>query len=280
MKFAILFFFFASPLFAQYTVEVQVVDLQVSVQDKHGNYIAHLKAEDFEVRENGALQQVLDLDQTRQPFSIGILIDTSSSMQSAGRIISKTTEDFISAMNPEDEYFLMVFADQIVLQQEMQFAKKHMVKLDSLKYGQHTKLFDAMVQSMEMLKGARYPRHAIFVISDGINTYGSADEKKVRELAQASKTIIYSLIVQTSDYEFNPLRSLAEDTGGTWFKMYEQWPRMEAAYEKIATDLSHRFTLYYKSASDYTKALKPAIQVKMKNPDWRVQYQKAYYPGS
>lgn len=280
--FTLLSLLFVSPLFAQYqyAMEVQVVDLQVSVQDKQGSYLSDLKPEDFLVWEDGTPQQVLDLDLARQPFSIGILLDTSSSMESAWRITAKTTEDFIAALRPEDEYFLMLFDDQIKMKQEMKFAGDRVLKLEGLKYGARTRMFDAILQSIELLNRARYPRHALFVISDGVNTYGAGSEKKATDLAQKTKTIIYSLIVQTGEDEFNSLRSLSDATGGTWFRMWEQYPRMQAAYEKIAADLSHRFTLYYRSAGDYSKTRKPLIKVKMKNPDWRVQYQNTYYPGS
>ena len=89
----------------KYDVEVQVVDLQVSVSDQNGNFVTDLKPDDFLVWEDKVPQEVLDLDTTREPFSIGIVLDTSSSMQRAWRTTARFTEEFVSAMHPEDEFF-------------------------------------------------------------------------------------------------------------------------------------------------------------------------------
>ena len=262
-----------------YDVEVQVVDLQVSVSDRDGNFITDLKPDDFLVWEDKVPQEVLDLNTTREPFSIGIVLDTSSSMQRAWRTTARFTEEFVSAMHPEDEFFVISFNDDLKLENDFAFASDRQFKLTDLHYGNRTRLLDAMISSIEKLSQARYQRRALFVISDGMNTMGAGDEKTTEYLAQKTKTIIYSLILGGEE-PLNLLRILSVATGGTYFIMKKEYPFIHAAYEKIASDLAHRFTLYYKSRSDYTQQRKPQINIKMKNKAWRVQYQKTYYPAA
>jgi len=265
----------------QYSVEVQVVDLQVSVCDKLGNYITTVQPEDFIVTENDLPQEVLDVTAEREPFSIGIVLDTSSSMESSWRIATKATEDFVASLRKEDEFFVVSFDDDVKVRSEFAYAGDAPFKLGNLHYGNRTAMFQGIINSIVKLSTAQYPRRALFIISDGMNTWGPGDEKTARELAQKTKTVIYSLIVQSDDYSlFNPLVTLPQATGGTYFLMEEQFPRIKTAYEKIASDLAHRMTLYYRTHSDYAATKKPVIKIKMRNPDWRVQYQKAYYPGS
>jgi VWFA-related protein len=283
-RFVLLFLVVSLPCFAdelQYSVEVQVVDLQVSVCDKLGNYITDVQPEDFIVTENDVAQEVLDVTAEREPFSIGIVLDTSSSMESSWRIATKATEDFVASLRKEDEFFVLSFDDDVKVRSEFAYAGDAPFKLGNLHYGNRTAMFEGIINSIVKLSTAHYPRRALFIISDGMNTWGPGDEKTAREMAQKTKTVIYSLIVQSDDYSlFNPLVTLPQATGGTYFLMEEQFPRIKTAYEKIASDLAHRMTLYYRSHSDYSATKKPVIKIKMRNPDWRVQYQKAYYPES
>src|SRR5262249_55623213 len=106
----------------QYSVEVQVVDLQVSVCDKFGNYVTNVQSEDFIVTENDVPQEVLDVTAEREPFSIGIVLDTSSSMESSWRIATKATEDFVASLRKEDEFFVLSFDDDVKVRSEFAYA--------------------------------------------------------------------------------------------------------------------------------------------------------------
>ncbi|HSP07034.1 MAG TPA: VWA domain-containing protein [Acidobacteriota bacterium] len=261
-----------------YEVEVQVVDLQVSVTDEHGQFVSDLKPEDFMVTENGAPQDVLDLEINRQPFSIGVLLDTSSSMQPIFQIVTRGTRDFLSSLRQDDEYFLMTFDEKIRLLKDLGTAGSGAdAELKKLRFGECTRLFDALMAALERLKQAQQPRRALFLISDGVNTAGGGSLGEVIEAAQRAKTIVYAMVAENGDSDILLLRTLTESTGGTYFVLYDNFPRLQAAYDKIAADLAHRFTLYYRSESDPSRKKPPVIHVQMKNPRWHVQYQKAYY---
>jgi VWFA-related protein len=263
----------------QYEVEVQVVDLQVSVIDSTGTYRTDLTPQDFLVFEDGVEQTVLDLEQQRQPFSIGVLLDTSSSMQSMFQIMSRASKEFILSLRPQDEYFVMTFDDQVSVRKNMGFASASMLPdLSRFRYGQRTKLFEGTMAGIERLQQARYPRRAVFLISDGVNSSGDFGLDDVIQSAQRNKTLIYSLIIKKGETNLYVLGSLSRSTGGTFFAMEDNLPRLKSAYDKIASDLAHRFTLYYRSSSNYRNQRKPAIEIRMRNPDWTVRYQRAYFP--
>src|SRR5262249_634320 len=151
-------------VWAQYTVQVQVVDLQVSVSDANGDYIQELKPDDFEVWEDKVPQDVLDLELNREPFSIGILLDTSSSMQSSFREAARSAQDFLASLKPQDEYFLMTFDDQVLMKKDFGLANDVQdLDLTRLHYGERTRLYDAVVMGLDRLAQAHYPRRALFV---------------------------------------------------------------------------------------------------------------------
>jgi Ca-activated chloride channel family protein len=270
---------FAAYVFAQYQVEVQVVDLQVSVSDQQGNYHTDIKADDFQVWEDGSPQTVLDVEQIREPFSIGILFDTSSSMISSSALMMRATDDFIYSLGDQDEFFILTFDDKLRILQDFRLAADRAGwKENPFRSGEGTRLYDALIEGVNHLQKARYPRRALLVVSDGINTRGAANLNDAITAAQKDQVIIYSIVLERSADDFYPLRTISDETGGSFFILYIQFPRVQAAYEKIASDLAHRFTLYYRSVSDYKKGRRPKIKVQMKNPNWRVRYQKTYFP--
>lgn len=278
---ALALFLFAAFASAQYVVDVQVVDLQVSVADQDHNFVSEVQPEDFLVWEDGKPQEVLDVELKREPFSIGVVLDTSSSMQPYFQVTTRGTEDFLWSLKPDDEFFLMTFDDRIVLKKDFGYAaQRASIHLNSLHYGERTRMFGAILSAINRLQGAHYPRRALFIISDGIDTVGESDLREVTEAAQKNKVLIYSLLLDSEDADTNPLRRLSEATGGTYFILYDNYPRLQAAYDRIAKDLANRFTLFYRSRSDYSLSRKPEIKVQMKNPRWKVQFQKTYFPQS
>lgn len=266
-------------LLAQYQVEVQVVDLQVSVADQRGDFLTNLQSQDFLVWEDGSPQTVLDIDQKRDPFSIGILYDTSSSMNSSSPFMIRAADEFIYSLEKEDEFFVLTFDDKIRMIQDFKLAADRAgwndVKFGS---GERTRLYDALVEGIAHLQNARYPRRALLVLSDGVNTRGSKGLNEAIASAQKDQIIIYSIVFERSSDDFNALRILSDATGGACFILHKDFPRVQAAYTKIAGDLAHRFTLYYRSVSDYRRGHRPKIKVQMKNPGWKVRYQKTYFP--
>ena len=275
----VLFVFFVVPVRAQYVVDVQVVDLQVSVSDSEGNFVTDLKPEDFLVFEDGTPQEVLDLELNRQPFSIGVVLDTSDSMRSAFLTTKRATLDFLHSFHPQDEFFILTFDDRVVMRHELTSASEWTAdQWKELNYGIRTRMYEGLLGAIDHVQSAHYPRRALFLISDGFNSAGKGDLPTVIETAQKHKVIIYSILLQDFFMDISVLQLLSEKTGGTCFTTYEKFPRLQLAYQKIASDLAHRITLYYRSRSDYSKARKPEIKVQMKNPAWRVRYQKAYFP--
>ena len=273
----------ALTVFSQYqeTVDVQVVDLQVSVLDHSHDFVKEVKPEDFLVWEDGVPQEVLDLELKREPFSIGVLLDTSSSMQPYFKMTAQATQEFLWSLGSEDEFFLMTFDDKVLLKKDIGLAaQRASLKLNRLRYGERTRMYDGIVAAVDRLKKAQYPRRALFIVSDGINTSGEADLKQAIESAQTNKVLIYTLLLDSPESDnSNALVRLSEATGGSFFVLYGNYPRLQAAYEKIAKDLANRFTLVYRSRSDYSQNRKPEIKVQMKNPELQVRFQKAYFPA-
>ena len=149
---------------------------------------------------------------------------------------------------------------KIRIRTEMQLASNAVIPdFFSYRYGERTRLYEGLMKGVDRLKNSRYPHRALFLISDGANSKGDYRLKDVIKIAQQNKTLIYSLIVEKGGADLFVLGTLSDQTGGTSFVLNKEFPRLEAAYKKIASDLAHRVTLYYHSTSDYSQEGKPQI---------------------
>src|SRR4030095_8563115 len=90
-----------------------LVKIVATVTDARGRYVTDLGPEDFLVREDGVDQKIgLFSPPANKPLNIGILLDTSGSMQRKIVRASNAIEDFVADLHKDDDIFLMSFADQ------------------------------------------------------------------------------------------------------------------------------------------------------------------------
>jgi VWFA-related protein len=175
--------------------------LAVSVTNAMGQYVPNLKAEDFILEEDGVRQQVATFTADPDlPISVGILIDTSTSMRlpvtvqgrekvpaallaadGAARVVLKLTK-------PDDEYLIMTFNDKFSVKQSFTSDEK---KVTDLLYknntvGGATHLYNAIGEALkEIKKKAKNPRRALVVLTDVHDTSGDKVEDlqaRIREM--------------------------------------------------------------------------------------------------
>src|SRR5213078_4276298 len=104
---------------AQVRVDVRLVNVVVTVTDSHGRYIPNLTENDFIVEEDGKTQHISHFSQDRNvPVSVGILLDTSGSMDRKIRTAVDAVDRFVQRIQPDDEIFLITFAGQVALRQD------------------------------------------------------------------------------------------------------------------------------------------------------------------
>src|SRR5262249_25419524 len=83
------------------SVDVQLVNITAIVIDDSGRYVDGLAAEDFQVFEDGEPQQIAFFShESTGSVSIGVLIDTSGSLQDKLRQGLQTVREIVAAMSP------------------------------------------------------------------------------------------------------------------------------------------------------------------------------------
>lgn len=94
-----------------------VLDAQV-LQKTTGRVLGNLKAENFELEEEGKKQEISYFSQDKLPLSVVLLLDVSGSMQPVLDELKNGAMDSLNHLKPQDEVAVMAFATNFVVTQE------------------------------------------------------------------------------------------------------------------------------------------------------------------
>src|SRR5215467_1631699 len=159
-------------VFAQVRIDVRLVNVIATVTDAHGRYIPNLTANDFILEEDGTRQEISHFTQDRNvPVSVGVLLDTSGSMDRKIRTAIEAVDRFIRRIHEDDEIFLITFSGQPVLRQDFTGDRDKLWQaLKRLNATGGTALYDALRDGLVKLRSARHIKRSILVITDGQDT--------------------------------------------------------------------------------------------------------------
>jgi len=235
------------------TASSELVVLPVVVTDKHGQLISDLDRDRFTVFDNGRRVAVELFTNEDTPVTVGLIVDTSSSMRAKlGEVIAATLR-FASSSHPQDELFVIRFNDDA---QHAVRDRRFLLASDrgalesamtSLVPEGRTALYDALIAGLDYLDGATRARKILIAISDGGDNASRANLDRVLARARASNATIYTIgMFSNDDPDKNPgvLKSLAQTTGGERFLPRSAGPLISAC-ERIAREIRSGYTIGY-----------------------------------
>lgn len=167
----------------------------VTVTNPNGGYVTGLTKDDFRVYENGQQRPVQFLRQDlNTPVSVGILVDTSGSMQPKIQQARAAIAQFLRDLNDRDNVFLFAFSDRPFLLQP--FTSDHSLVMSRLgllhAYGR-TALYDVLLDGLLMVQRGRYDKKAILVVTDGMDTASRSSLNQVIAQARRMGVLVYSI---------------------------------------------------------------------------------------
>ena len=199
---ALLFVYSLTHTRAQHNTGSRVFN--ISVVDEIGRPYEGLKPEDFAAWVNDAPRRVLSLSTDDTPVSVGLLLDTSGSMpavsQKAGEEFAQRLSDEIFRLleigNPQNDYFVSQFDKKLTQTEWWTGADTSVIsKLEPPGNLNGTALFDALYLGVEHVMKGRHSRHAILLISDGIDNGSKRTKKETIELIKKSDVTIYAIAI-------------------------------------------------------------------------------------
>ncbi len=261
---------------AQYSGQLRVdaVVLPVSVLDEHGRAITGLKAGDFQLSVDSFKVPIRDISaESDLPFSLAFILDTSGSM--GGRKLKACQHlirAFLSKRRQEDELALWTFSDDRVLEKFPFGMSWYLLPrvLEGLRPWSTTALYDVIQRVPDIVDGARHPRKAAILLTDGVDNASALSADEAREMAEKLRTPIYVLGVEPPPVPENRegpsyediLRLIAEASGGS----YRRIPRLEQMPEvtrQLIMELSSRYILSFETSGVGERKWRP-LKVRVK----------------
>jgi len=266
----------------QIKLDVNLVQLPVTVNDKNGVMVAGLNKENFQVFEDKVPQDISLFKHEDIPLSMGLVIDNSGSMRNKRERVHGAALTFVRESNPDDETFVIAFHEEAYLEQDFTGSLGDLVDaLDGLDPRNGTALHDAIYLGMEHAKKGRLDKKAILVISDGDDKDSKMSYEKLLKYVQGSKNVAVYAIGLLDENEQgtgflglgrSPQKkareALTELTGITGGRAYfpKSIDEVETICRQIARELRNQYTIGYYPKNDKPDGTRRLVTVNVVDP--------------
>jgi VWFA-related protein len=248
-------------------VEVNLVELYVTVTDRSNQLVTGLAQNDFEVLEGGKAQEIAKFELVEnRPLTIGMLLDTSGSMaQSLAQAQAAAAGFLRSVLKPRDKAFAVSFASRTRLDMPpTDDAEGVALALSNLQAVGDTALHDAIVHSLYYFRGMTGQR-ALVLLSDGDDNASWFKYNDALDYARRSGVAIYPIGFNVPGLGGlkGKLEQLAQETGGRVF--YANKPEeLPGVYAQIEKELRSRYLVAYNASASSGPSGVRAVEVKVK----------------
>jgi len=255
-------------------VDVDVVVLHATAQDRKNTLVSGLDKDNFQVYEDGVLQPIRHFSHEDIPVTVGLVVDNSGSMGPKRRDVIAAALAFARSSNPQDQMFVVNFNEtaSFGLPSNIAFTDQVgqlQVALSRVAADGETALYDAIAVALEHLKKGGRNKKVLIVVSDGGDNASKHKLAEIVAMVGRADTIIYTIgIFDDQDADRNPsvLKRLAKDTGGEAF-LPESLKDVVPICEQIARDIRNQYTIAYVPTN------------RKRNGNYRVVLVKASLPG-
>ena len=253
--------------------KVDIVLVPVTVTDPMNRLVTGLDKENFDVFEGRDRQDVRYFSAEDAPVSMGVIFDMSGSMASKIERAREAVIDFFKTANPQDEFFLITFADRP--QETSDFTQSIEDLQGRLVFTVpkgRTALLDAIYLGVSKMREAKYPKKALLIISDGGDNHSRYTEGEIKSLVKEADVMIYSIGIYdryfASDEErLGPqlLSDVSELSGGRSFTIDNPNDLSDVA-TKIGIELRNQYVLGYRPTNPAHDGKWHKIRVKLLPP--------------
>jgi Ca-activated chloride channel family protein len=272
---------------------VDLVSLNVTVADSAARYVTDLQQQDFQVFEDGVLQEVTFFNKTNLPIALGLLLDTSASMESRLPIAQEAAIGFAKKLRPQDLAEVIDFDSRVLILQTFTSKASELEQaIRRTSAGGSTSMYNAIYIALKDLKKIvatnvdEIRRQAIVVLSDGEDTSSLLPFEEVLDLAKRSETAIYAIGLRSTEAGVSSnkgfkeaefvLRQLSQETGGRTF-FPTQASELAGIYGQISDELSSQYTVGYTSRNTKRDGAWRRLVVRVNRPNAVPRTKQGYF---
>ena len=263
-------------------VEVNLVELHISVYDGEGRFVKGLPKETFSIFEDGVRQEISAFEFAEAlPLSLGIVIDGSGSMKKSMPLVHEAAGGFVERLVREkDQGFVIEFREAPALLAPLSKQSGDLLRaIQETHADGETALYDAVILALYQFRAVP-GRKAIVVLTDGADNHSWADYDTLRRYARTSGIPIYfiGLGIPMLELGIKPkMRELASDTGGEAFFVGKA-AELAEVYRKIETELRSQYFVTYLTNSRKGENEFRSVDVKLSDPKLRPKTIRGYFP--
>jgi VWFA-related protein len=262
---------------------VNVVNIFFTVKDHHGALFPNLTKDEFEVLEDGKPQTIKYFSaDTKLPLTLGLLIDSSGSMQRALETEKAVASDFLrQAVTDKDLAFIISFDVSVDLLQDLTSdlhlldagLKRAKINIGSGK----TLLYDAIYLASDEVLSKQVGRKAIVLLTDGEDEGSRLKLCDAIEAAQKADAVCYVLLLHDPQYQAGTgeMRQLTEATGGEMIEVNHP-NKIGDAFGQISSELRSQYSLGYTPENSKRDGSLRKVEIKSKS-GYKVQAREGYY---
>jgi Ca-activated chloride channel family protein len=262
-------------------IEVNVVELPVTVTDAGGAPITDLKQENFSVFENGKRQTISSFNfASNLPLSLGVLLDHSGSMEKRMDDARVAAVDFFkSIMKRNDRAFIGAFASDpsrnAPFVSDVATLEAQIAAIPAA--GGGTALYDAIVTGLYRFRNVQ-GRKALIVITDGDDTTSRLSYEDMLTYSRASRVPLYFIGIGFSMLSgTGKMKALAAESGGIAY-FIRNTGELAATYKALEQDLRSQYLLSYHTESTVKDQQYRTVEVKVDRAAARVRTIRGYIP--
>lgn len=274
--------------------DVDLVNLYVVVKDRSGAYVTDLSREEFNISEDGRPEQIDRFTTERRPLAIGIVLDTSLSME--GQQIEAARDSalrFLDALEPEDRGMIVSFNDRVRILRELTAEREELAEaIMSVEAKGGTALYDSIWKTVDKLRELK-GRRVLVLLSDGKDEAANGLEpgslhtlEEALDYALRAEVMIFAIgfgrnLHREMDFygrftQADILTRFGETTGGRVL-FPKRAGALRQAFDAVALDLRHQYSIAYESNNKARDGAWREISLTTNNPDLEVVTRQGYF---
>ena len=255
---------------ADLNVEVEVVNMAVTVTDNKGKFLAGLTKEDFVVLEDGKEREIVNFrattnsKETALPVGLGLILDLSISLSEEEWGITRTAAEMIvkKYLNKGDELYAIGFHRAPMLIHGV--STDHKVVTDAVRRAKRdtgTAVYDAIAMALQESTKAKHKKQVLVILTDGEDTSSKYQVGQVAALAQRSEVVLYALVVAgdervggrsdlaTVRRAASELQRITDASGGRTM-VIEGFSQLEDGFTNVGKDFTAQYQIAFERGAE------------------------------
>lgn len=175
---------------------IELINVTATVTDANGRFVSGLRKEDFRVYQDEEPQVISHFTSERVPVSLGILLDTSASMDGEKMSAAKAALNrfLLDLLHDQDEVFLYKFDSSPELLHEWTTDRTRVSRaLSAIEAGGGTAMYDALAEAVPLALAGRHRKKALVIISDGNDTSSRTAIEALKEQIRETEILVYAI---------------------------------------------------------------------------------------